>query len=95
MPLHTKKTLRTALIVVGCLAAVTANFLDLNLDSTWLQFFLGMGIVLWGCYFWTELKNRSRWFMLWGFLAPIGLFGISLLKDKSLKSGLASEEKGI
>jgi len=39
-----------------------------------------------GCYIWTRLKNRHWLFTFWGLLTPIGLLGISLLRDKSNRS---------
>ena len=42
-----------------------------------------MVLLLGGCYFWTRLKNRHWAFMFWGLLSPIGLLGVSLLKDKT------------
>lgn len=44
---------------------------------------LAVLIILAGCYIWTRLKNRHPAFLLWGLLAPVGLLGISLLKDKT------------
>jgi len=73
-----KSTLRTMLIVVGSIMAYAANFIP-NI----FLFIIGMGLLLWGCYLWTRLKNRHLAFMLWGLLSPIGLLGISLLADKS------------
>jgi hypothetical protein len=49
-------------------------------------FALAIAFLLSGCYIWTKLKNRHWAFMLWGLLAPIGLLGISLLKDKTIKT---------
>lgn len=48
-------------------------------------YILAIALTMTGCYIWTKLKNRSWAFMLWGLLSPIGLLGISLLKDKSVK----------
>ncbi|MDD5338081.1 MAG: hypothetical protein PHG35_01525 [Dehalococcoidales bacterium] len=45
---------------------------------------LGVGLTLFGCYIWTKLKNRHWAFMFWGLLTPIGLLGISLLRDRSI-----------
>jgi len=40
-------------------------------------------MTLTGCYIWTKLKKRHWAFLFWGVLSPIGLLGISLLRDKS------------
>lgn len=45
---------------------------------------IGLLVSLAGCYIWTRLKNRHWAFTFWGILTPIGLLGISLLKDRSL-----------
>jgi hypothetical protein len=76
------ETLRTTLIVAGILVGYGALIFDI------LGFWNPVAIVgtlsiLTGCYFWTKLKNRSPFFILWGFLAPVGLLGISLLSDKT------------
>lgn len=49
----------------------------------WFLYTLALAFTMTGCYIWTRLKNRSWAFILWGLLTPIGLLGISLLKDKS------------
>ena len=43
----------------------------------------GVVLVMIGCYRWTKEKNRHWVFMLWGLIAPIGLLGIALLRDKT------------
>jgi len=50
-----------------------------------ILYIISAGLILTGCYIWTELKNRHWGFMFWGLLAPVGLLGISLLKDRSLE----------
>ncbi|MFC1966468.1 hypothetical protein ACFLWI_05940 [Chloroflexota bacterium] len=79
-----KSTLRTILIVAGLvtLAAARAN-------PHILLWLIATGLVLWGCYIWTMLKNRHWAFMLWGLLPPIGLLGIAVLYDKSWKGEVA------
>ena len=49
----------------------------------WFIFPLAIAFTMTGCYIWTRLKNRSWVFSLWGLLSPIGLLGISLLRDKT------------
>ena len=51
--------------------------------GAYVIFAIGLCLVLLGCWSWTYTKNRHWAFMLWGLLAPIGLLGIGLLKDKS------------
>ena len=64
--------------------------------SYWFFTVLAIALLMTGCYIWTRLKNRAWVFMLWGLLAPIGLLGISLLRDKSkpLETGVPIEEQG-
>lgn len=50
----------------------------------WSMFIISFIFIFSGCYIWTKLKKRHWAFMLWGILSPIGLLGISLLKDKSI-----------
>jgi len=73
-----KSKLRTILIVLGMIVLAIARAIP-----TILPFIVGLGLILWGCYLWTGLKNRHWAFMLWGLLSPIGLLGIALLADKS------------
>jgi hypothetical protein len=82
MPRKDKVLLRTASILVGLIVAYLSYFY-VSVNYGVLILFLGMGLILWGCYLWTSLKNRHWLFMLWGLLSPIGLLGIALLKDKS------------
>jgi len=49
----------------------------------WFLFVLALAFTMTGCYIWTRLKNRHWGFMFWGLLTPIGLLGISCLKDKA------------
>ena len=67
-------------LVIGYASRFVAYF-SFELALTMIP--IGVGIVLWGCYIWTRLKNRHWAFMFCGILAPIGLLGISLLKDKT------------
>ena len=69
---------RTALIVIGLIISFISN-----LSGWWFLTIIALILILIGCYQWTRLKNRHWAFMFWGILAPIGLLGISLLKDKS------------
>jgi hypothetical protein len=41
---------------------------------------VALTFILIGSYQWTREKDRHRVFMFWGLLAPIGLFGIVLLR---------------
>jgi hypothetical protein len=75
------ESLRTSLITVGVIIGYSSGFF--NSAISLVPFILGAIITLIGCYLWTRLKNRSPLFILWGFLAPIGLLGISLLNDKT------------
>jgi hypothetical protein len=45
---------------------------------------ISLVMIVWGSYLWVKMKNRSKWFILFGVLAPIGYIGLMLLKDKSL-----------
>lgn len=62
------------------------------LEYMWLLYLLAFVLTLTGCYIWTRLKDRHWVFLLWGILTPVGLFGISLLKDRrgSIKGGDAT-----
>jgi len=44
---------------------------------------VGLTMILIGCYLWTKEKERHWIFMFWELMAPIGLLGIALLRDKS------------
>ena len=59
----------------------TENLIALIIGLVVLLF--AFGLLLWGCYLWARLKNRHWAFMLWGLLSPIGLLGISLIRDKT------------
>lgn len=50
----------------------------------WFLYVVAYAFTLTGCFIWTRLKERHWIFTLWGILSPIGLLGISLLKDKSV-----------
>jgi len=82
-----KVILRTAFILVGLVVAyLSYYYMSVSVNKGVLIQFLGMGLILWGCYLWTSLKNRHWLFILWGLLSPIGLIGIALLKDKSVNA---------
>ena len=49
----------------------------------WFLFILAVAFTMTGCYIWTKLKKRHWAFMFWGILTPIGLLGISSLKNKN------------
>jgi hypothetical protein len=69
------------------LAFITNSFSRVvNIETAVYIFVMAIafGAILYGCYMWTRIKNRHWLFMLWGLLSPIGLLGISLLKDKSV-----------
>lgn len=85
MPRKDKVRIRTALILAGLIIVyLSASYTNANYRI--LLSVLGIGLVLWGCYLWTSLKNRHWLFMLWGLLSPVGLLGIVLLKDKTASS---------
>lgn len=81
------KTMRNLFVWIGLIVGFILNNLSrvVYLDTT--SYIIGMvfvlGSLLYGCYLWTRIKNRHWLFMLWGLLSPIGLLGISLLKDKA------------
>ena len=77
-------TWRTVLVVIGLIGAYAANYLG-NDTAVIACAVIAIAFLLSGAYIWTRLKNRHWAFMLWSLLAPIGLLGISLLKDKSNK----------
>ena len=54
-----------------------------QLPYFWFLYILAVAFTMTGCYIWTKLKNRHWAFTFWGLLTPIGLLGISLLKNKS------------
>ena len=67
---------------VGCGIAIISNwFLPFPLDI--IGVLVSLFLILQGCYMWTQNKNRHWAFMFWGILAPIGLLGIALLRNKS------------
>jgi hypothetical protein len=76
------ETARTTLISVGWLVAY-GGLMIFDYPITFLTTGIGIVLTISGCYLWTQLKNRHWIFCLWGILTPIGLLGISLLKDKS------------
>ena len=57
---------------------------------------VAMVFILAGCYYWTRLKNRHWAFMLWGLIAPIGLLGLTYMRDKTEREATdeTSEVKG-
>ena len=73
--------MRTFLIVIG----LAVSFFNRLLPMPYfiISLVAGMAFTLWGCYLWVKLKDRHIAFMFWGLLSPIGLLGISLLKDKT------------
>lgn len=77
-------------IVLGILGLYILNFYEItNLREyymVWGVFGTCLVSILFGCFLWTRLKNRHWIFTLWGILAPIGLLGIALLRDKSEKT---------
>jgi len=76
------KTERTLTIVIGWIVAYFGSrFLPLPHSISTLL--IGIGLTVWGCYLWTQIKNRHWAFMFWGIISPVGLLGISLLKNKS------------
>lgn len=73
---------RTTFVLLGLIIGYAGNFIfswPVNLITA----LIGIVLSVYGCYLWTKLKNRHTAFALWGILSPIGLLGISLLKDKS------------
>jgi len=86
------KSGRTNLILAGVLLVTIGRIFASSVASSdvvagvflfYVSGLCGLALVLWGCYMWTRLKGRHWAFMFWGLLAPIGLLGISLLKDKT------------
>jgi len=65
------------LIVLGLGLEITGLFIWTGLQIA------GLVLVLIGCYRWTKEKDRHWAFMFWGLLAPIGLLGIALLRNKT------------
>lgn len=85
------KGTRTGAIWGGLILALISRGIILGTDNP-IALIIGIalmvfaiGLLLGGCYLWTQLKNRHWAFMLWGLLSPIGLLGISLLGDKTKK----------
>jgi hypothetical protein len=80
-----KRDLRTLLVLIGFAGSYILNWVSagMSFELYISLFILSFALTLWGCYLWVDLKNRKKVFMLWGLLTPIGLLGISLLKDKS------------
>lgn len=76
------ETQRTTFVWLGWLTAVIGNFI-LPYPAIFITLIAGLGMSVYGCYLWTKLKSRHSAFALWGILSPIGLLGVSLLKDKS------------
>lgn len=68
--------------VIGYVDVITSYYRDTG-DLYLILAIISLWLTLWGCYMWTNMKNRHRAFMLWGLFSPIGLLGIALLKDKS------------
>lgn len=64
----------------GVAVAFVINFIGL-----WYLQFISLTLIIIGCILWSLGKNRSWAFGFWGFIAPIGFLGISLLKDKSVE----------
>lgn len=75
---------RTTSIIIGLIIGLAGNYIL----KSYVGNVLATIITLYGCYLWVKLKNRHWCFMFWGLLTPIGLFGISLLKDKSKIEGV-------
>ena len=74
--------LRTALVLIGWIVAYGGN-LFLDYPANLITIVIGIGMSIYGCYLWTKLKNRHWVFSLWGIITPVGLLGVSLLKDKT------------
>lgn len=79
------KSKRTNLILLGIVllfvgriaGSIGGGFFE---GAFWMG---GLVLIFVGCYVWTKLKGRHWAFMFWGLLAPIGLLGTSLLRDRS------------
>jgi len=81
---------RTFLITSGIILGWIASgflyqFQEIIINETvrWIFYVFSIIFTMVGCYIWSRLKNRHWGFMFWGLLSPIGLLGISLLKDRS------------
>jgi hypothetical protein len=92
MSTFVNKGWRSFFIYAGLILGWTASgflqqFQDLitNEAIRWVMLAVGILFSLFGCYIWLKLKNRHWAFTFWGILTPIGLLGVSLLKDKSIQ----------
>jgi len=72
---------RNWLITGGIALALFSQLFAFGLSI--FMYLISVSLLLNGCYIWTQIKNRHWAFMFWGLIAPIGLLGISLLKDNS------------
>lgn len=81
----TSKGARTTAIWIGIFLSLIARFIP-NFSISLIITIVAIAITLYGCYLWTQIKNRHWAFMFWGILTPIGLLGISLLEDKSVNA---------
>ena len=78
--LTTLKTVRSVLVVGGLPVAYAAL---LTLPPGALSdglFTIGLGLCVYGCYFWAKLKGRHWAWMLFGLLAPAGLLVLLMLQ---------------
>ncbi len=77
-------------LLISCLIIISsaANLLVGRYDFPhWMGLLLTLS-VCYGCCIWAKEKNRGlMWAFVFGFLAPIGLVGMGLLKDKSEMTG--------
>lgn len=70
----------SCLIIISCAENVLVNRYD---ASYWIGLLFTLPVI-YGCMTWAREKNRNWLFgVLFGALAPLGLIGMGLLKDKS------------
>lgn len=79
------KTERTVLVLAGwVLGYFGGQFAPY--PGNMLLLIVGVAFSVLGCYRWAKIKSRHWAFMFWGILSPIGLLGVSLLKDKTIQN---------
>jgi len=75
-----RKLLISCLIIISCTENVLVNHYG---ASYWIGLLFSLPVI-YGCVIWAREKNRNLFFgLIFGALAPIGLIGMGLLKDRS------------
>jgi thiol:disulfide interchange protein len=82
--------MKEVVLVLGVILAVVGRFLG---AFGLLVSLVGLGLILVGCYRWTREKDRHWVFMFWGLLAPVGLLGIALLRNKTWDNHLRDKPR--